>query len=388
MRTQHRGTRAGQHRSEHGEYGTRHSRRARSQGRPRWARLLPLVAFLAVGAVAVWTAVGFTGNGQTGVSFADSSKGQTAENTAGDSSAAPVSDSGSTVPDSTGGIDPGANPNPDNSGSTSGSSSSSGQRAGVTQTKYGPLTAADRDFLDKVWQAGSWEGPTGRQAQQRAASQKVKDVGLTLASDHAQLDAKVTAVAQQLGHTLPTKPSAAQQGWMNQLSQVEGEEYDRLFADLLRAAHGKVFAVVADIRAGTKNGLVRAFAQTANAAVLKHMTILEGTGFVNFSKLPDSKPPAASTPSTSGDKSAQPSSGQDNSGSNSGKSGSDQAQNQQKPQGQLPGSQDDAQSTDLTNTSSNTTGPGGGVNNYIIVIMLAVAGVISAVTYRQLHRRR
>ncbi len=265
--------------------------------------------------------------------------------------------------------------------------------AGTEQTKYGPLSAADKDFLNKVWQAGSWEGPTGRQAQQSAGSQRVKDVGLVLAADHAQLDAKATAVAAQLGHTLPTKPSDQQQGWMDQLSKVQGAEYDQLFADLLRGAHGKVFAVVAAIRAGTKNGLVRAFAQTANAAVLKHMTILEGTGEVDFSKLPDVPPPDAAgakvPPPTNGNGVAAPSAGQDtgNSGSNSGQNLPQIDPSTGTDLDVPPGGDTDGTAA-LTPTSQNTTPPGGGVQNYIIVVMLAIAGIISALAYRRLHRRR
>jgi predicted outer membrane protein len=370
MRTEHRESRAGQHRPEYGERGPSRRRRSSGASKRGWVKLLPLVAFLAVGALTVWMAVGFNSDGKdAGIAVAGAT-----EKTATGTGPAPVSDNGSTA----GGSTPGSN-------SGGGADNTGGA---VEQTKYGPLTAADKDFLDKVWQAGSWEGPTGRQAQERASSQKVKDVGLTLAADHAQLDAKVTAVAQQLGHTLPTKPSALQQGWMDQLSQVQGEEYDRLFADLLRAAHGKVFAVIADIRAGTKNGMVRAFAQTANAAVLKHMTILEGTGLVTFSKLPNSKQPTAAPPATgSGKDNAQPSSGQDsnNSGSNSNNGSNSNGNNTGQFDPNLsPNQQDQA----LTPTSSNRPNKGGGVDNYIIVIMLSVAGIVSAVTYRQLHRRR
>jgi predicted outer membrane protein len=322
---------------------------------------LPVIAFLAVGAVMVWMVTGFGANAETGVRPAGAST-----TTDQNADIKPVADASAT---------PGT-------GNTAPS-------AGTEQTKFGPFSAADKDFLDKVWQAGSWEGPTGRQAQQKASSQRVKDVGLILAADHAQLDAKATAVASQLGHTLPTKPSALQQGWMDQLSKVQGEAYDTLFADLLRGAHGKVFALVAAIRAGTKNGLVRAFAQTANATVLKHMTLLEGTGEVDFSKLPDAPPPSASgagpnvPPQTNGNGAAQPSVGQDP-GANNGQSLPRVDPSTGADLDVPPG----GDTTAIAPTSSNTTPPGGGLQNYIIVIMLGVAGIISALAYRQLHRRR
>src|SRR5688500_8939666 len=55
----------------------------------------------------------------------------------------------------------------------------------TTQTRFGPLTDADRDFLVKVRLAGLWEGPAGREAQQRAGSQQVKEAGQHLIDGHA-----------------------------------------------------------------------------------------------------------------------------------------------------------------------------------------------------------
>src|SRR5262245_5760704 len=48
---------------------------------------------------------------------------------------------------------------------------------GTWNTKYGPLTAMDRDFVRKVRLAGLWELPAGRQAQERGRSAAVKTAG-------------------------------------------------------------------------------------------------------------------------------------------------------------------------------------------------------------------
>ncbi|WP_206184856.1 DUF4142 domain-containing protein [Thermoactinospora rubra] len=157
----------------------------------------------------------------------------------------------------------------------------------------GSLSAADRDLLIKVRQAGLWEIPTGQQAQQRALSQRVKEVGMHLVEDHTKLDKEVVALAARLNVALPSQPSADQQRWMAQLSSVSGADYDRDFANLLRAAHGKVFAVVAQVRAGTRNDEIRAFATKANAVVLKHMTLLESTGLVDYHTLPEPPTPSS-----------------------------------------------------------------------------------------------
>jgi predicted outer membrane protein len=156
---------------------------------------------------------------------------------------------------------------------------------GRTQTRWGPLDDGDRLLLVKVRQAGLWEMPTGQQAQQRAHSERIKDVGRRIAAEHGVLDDDVRGVAGQLGVVLPSRPNADQQSWMAELTTKSGDDYDRTFVNRLRAAHGKVFAIIAQIRANTRNSVIREFAQRAMAFVLRHMGYLESTGLVDYSAL-------------------------------------------------------------------------------------------------------
>lgn len=162
---------------------------------------------------------------------------------------------------------------------------------GTLSTAYGPLTAADRDFIRKVRLAGLWELPAGRQAQQRGSKPAIKTAGQHLIDGHTELDRQVIQVGQALGVDLPNQPSAQQQDWLGQMNRARGEEYERLFVQLLRRAHGKVFALLAGIRAQTRNSMVRALATSANATVLDHITVLEDTGLVDFDALSDNVQP-------------------------------------------------------------------------------------------------
>jgi predicted outer membrane protein len=164
--------------------------------------------------------------------------------------------------------------------------------SGWVATPYGPLSPADSDFLVRVRQAGLWEMPAGQMAQTQAESNTVKTVGATLQADHHLLDDQVRKLAAQLNVTLPAEPNKDQQGWLAEMSGQYGTAFDRTFANRLRAAHGKVFTVVAAVRAGTRNDLIRGFAQTAVEVVMKHMTLLESTGNVDYNALP---PPSTTT---------------------------------------------------------------------------------------------
>ncbi|MFI7354088.1 DUF4142 domain-containing protein [Streptomyces avidinii] len=177
------------------------------------------------------------------------------------------------------------------SAAATGTAAADDDGGGTVSTAYGPLTAADRDFVRKVRLAGLWELPSGRQAQQRGSTPALKTAGQHLIDGHTELDRQVIQVGQALGVDLPNQPTAQQQDWLGQMNRARGEEYERLFVQLLRKAHGKVFALLAGIRAQTKNSMVRALATSANAAVLDHITVLEDTGLVDFDALSDNVQP-------------------------------------------------------------------------------------------------
>lgn len=162
---------------------------------------------------------------------------------------------------------------------------------GWVQTEWGPLGPADRDLLVKVRLAGLWEGPTGEQAQQQASSEHVREVGGILAAEHADLDQRVRDVAGRLGVLLPSAPSPLHLDWMDEISARTGTEYDRIFVERLRQAHGTVLPVIAEVRAGTRNALVREFAATADEFVSRHIAHLESTGLVDYAALPEPPSP-------------------------------------------------------------------------------------------------
>jgi predicted outer membrane protein len=143
------------------------------------------------------------------------------------------------------------------------------------------LSDLDREFLTVINFANLWEMPMGKLATERGNSQAVRDTGAVIASDHTKLDTVVNQLADQFGVRLPDKPSSSTQAWMNEISSKTGEDFDIAFADRLRAAHGTVFGLIAEVRAGTRNPVIRDFATQANDIVMKHMTLLEGTGRVS-----------------------------------------------------------------------------------------------------------
>lgn len=170
-------------------------------------------------------------------------------------------------------------------------SSASPGMGGWVQTQWGPLGPADRNLLVKVRLAGLWETPTGQQAMQQADTFEVKEVGRIISTEHVALDAKVRATADELGVLLPSSPSPQQVAWMNEISAQTGSDYDRVFIQRLREAHGIVLPVIAEVRATTRNTKIRLFAEVADTFVSGHIDHLEGSGLVDFTALPEAPSP-------------------------------------------------------------------------------------------------
>jgi predicted outer membrane protein len=157
---------------------------------------------------------------------------------------------------------------------------------GWTATKWGPLSPADRDLVIKVRLAGLWEMPAGDQAQRRGVDPRVRQIGAKIATEHAELDRATLQVAAKLGLEVPDEPIHQQRLWLGEMDDAKGKDFDQIFIDRLRVAHGQVFPIIGYVRAGTRNELIREFAATGNDYVGRHMDYLESSGLVDWDLVP------------------------------------------------------------------------------------------------------
>jgi predicted outer membrane protein len=162
----------------------------------------------------------------------------------------------------------------------------------VTGAAGEPLTEADKDLTVKVKLAGLWEIPAGRMAAEKGVNPRVREIGTMIADQHVQLDKIVETAAAKIGVPLPDQPNADQTKWLGEMTAASGAQFDQIYVDRLRAAHGKIFPAIGAVRSGTRNTVVRELAQSANGFVLTHLTLLESTGLVKYSTLPEPPAPA------------------------------------------------------------------------------------------------
>lgn len=158
------------------------------------------------------------------------------------------------------------------------------------------LNASDMTLMNGVRLAGLWEIPAGQMAAERGSLRRVRQIGKMIADQHVELDQLVADAANELGASIPSTPTAEQQGWLSEMQKAQGARFDQIFVDRLRAAHGKIFPVIGAVRAATRNPVVRRVADRANIFVMNHMQMLESTGIVRYERLaPAALPPAQDT---------------------------------------------------------------------------------------------
>jgi hypothetical protein len=150
-----------------------------------------------------------------------------------------------------------------------------------------PLTS-DQDILNRVKQAGLWEMPVGDELAARGQAARVRDVGAKISAEHHQLDRITIDAAAELGAELPTEPTVDQRFWIAEVRHATTEDIDRIAINRLRAAHGKVLPLLAQVKVGTRDPIIREFVTESMVYVSRHITYLESTGLVDFSALPES----------------------------------------------------------------------------------------------------
>jgi putative membrane protein len=100
-------------------------------------------------------------------------------------------------------------------------------------------TEPDRTFVKKAIQDDLAEIQIGKLAQQRGSSEKVRQFGQRLETDHRANLEKSNPLARSLGLAPPTEPNASQKAAYDQLGGLSGAQFDRVFAKKMLKDHKK-----------------------------------------------------------------------------------------------------------------------------------------------------
>lgn len=114
------------------------------------------------------------------------------------------------------------------SGAT-GASGAGQTAAGAAGAAGAKLSAADQKAVTDMALADMAEVETGKMAVSKAQSAEVKAFGQQMVDDHGQALAKVQALAQARGVTLPTELDAKHKAVSAKLEKLSGAEFDKAY---------------------------------------------------------------------------------------------------------------------------------------------------------------
>ena len=132
----------------------------------------------------------------------------------------------------------------------------------------------DQAFLTDAIKGDNGEIALGQMAQQKGASQDVKDFGQTLVTDHTNAKQQAAALAQQAGMTVPDGMKDEQTAEQTKLEGLTGAAFDKEFARFSVDAHQKDIAKFQQQANGT--GPTADLAKQTLPVLQKHLQVAQG----------------------------------------------------------------------------------------------------------------
>ena len=143
-----------------------------------------------------------------------------------------------------------------------------------TATTGDKLSRGERKFLSKAAQGGMAEVQLGQLAQEKAASDEVKQIGEKLVEDHSQANDQVQQIAMAKGVDLPKDISGKHKSAVKRLSKLSGQEFDREFLRYQLEHHREDIREFEKTADKAENPEVKEFASNALPLLKKHQDMV------------------------------------------------------------------------------------------------------------------
>ncbi len=133
--------------------------------------------------------------------------------------------------------------------------------------------ASGGKFIKEAIQGNMAEVKVGQLAQDKGATQGVKDFGAALVKDHGSANESATQAAQQMKVTPPGKPNMKQTQVYDKLSKLSGERFDKQFIKDMVKDHREDIAKYE--RESKQSGPAADYAKQALPTLKAHLKMAE-----------------------------------------------------------------------------------------------------------------
>jgi putative membrane protein len=135
----------------------------------------------------------------------------------------------------------------------------------------------DTEFAVEAADGGLLEVRLGELAQANAASEKVKELGRMMVTDHSVANDELRNLAAQKNISLPATLGDKKQKIFDKLSAKKGEEFDEAYTDLMVDDHKKDIRKFMDEAERGKDPELRTWASNKVPTLQHHLSVSEKT---------------------------------------------------------------------------------------------------------------
>jgi putative membrane protein len=136
-------------------------------------------------------------------------------------------------------------------------------------------SSMDQQFATNAASAGVAEVKLGQLAEQKAATQQVKDFGKRMVTDHSEANDKLEATAKKQGVNIPTSMTPEDQATYDKLSKLYPTEFDKVYMADQVTDHKHVIAEFEREAKDGKDPAMRQFAENTLPTLREHLQLAE-----------------------------------------------------------------------------------------------------------------
>jgi putative membrane protein len=159
-----------------------------------------------------------------------------------------------------------------NSGTKTPSTANSEDRSRSSAEGSSSTAFSDQHFLVKAAEGGMTEVQLGQIAQQKGASDDVKQFGAHMVMDHSKANDELKSLAQQKGVNVPTKLDTHHQAMVDRLNKLSGPAFDHAYVKAMVEDHQKDVAEFQRASTSAQDPDVKAFAAKTLTVIQSHLT--------------------------------------------------------------------------------------------------------------------
>ena len=147
--------------------------------------------------------------------------------------------------------------------------------ASVGAVAQGAPSGADKMFMQKAAIGGMAEVELGKMAQQKGASDEVKQFASRMVDDHSKANAKLMQIASTKSVTLPASLDAKHKSTADKLGKMSGASFDRAYMSEMLKDHKEDVALFQKESKGGADADLKGFASKTLPTLQDHLKMVQ-----------------------------------------------------------------------------------------------------------------